>query len=57
VQTLNFASPIASLSVKATFDGRSDTVVLHVESNSSGAFVRVETLVCYVKLERIQGGS
>ncbi len=57
VQTLNFTSPIVSLSVKATLDGKSDVVVLPVESNSSGALVKVELLVCSIELQRIRGGS
>lgn len=57
LQTHNFSSPIASIFVKAVFDGRTDIVVLPVASNANGAFVKVETLVCNVKLERIQGGG
>jgi len=57
LQTYNFSSPIASIFVRATLDGRSDMVALPVSSNASGAFVKIETLVCNVKLERLQGGS
>jgi hypothetical protein len=57
LQTYNFSYPITSLLVKSTFDGRSDTVVVPVESNPTGAFVRIETLVCHIKLERTQGGG
>ena len=57
LQTYNFSYPITSIFVKATLDGRSDIVILPVSSNASGAFVKVETLVCNVKLERIQGGA
>ena len=55
LQICNFSYPITSILVKATFDGRSDTVILPVSSNTDGAFVRVETLVCNIKIERIQG--
>jgi len=57
VETYNFTSLIASLLVKSTLDGRSNTVILPVSSNANGAFVKVETLVCNIKLERVQGGS
>lgn len=53
----NFTNTVTSISVKATFDGRSDVVILPVFSNPSGAFVQVETLLCGIKLERIQGGN
>ena len=53
----NFTNTVTSISVKATFDGRSDLVTLPVYSNTSGAFVQVETLLCGIKLERIQGGN
>lgn len=55
LQTYNFSYPITSIFVKTALDGRSDMVVLPVSSNASGAFVKVETLVCNIKLERIQG--
>ncbi len=57
VHMYNFTSAVTSISVKATFDGRSDLVILPVFSNTSGAFVQVETLLCGIKLERIQGGN
>ncbi len=57
LQTYNFSYPITSISVNAVLDGTNDTVVLPVSSGSDGAFVRVETLVCNIKLERIQGGD
>jgi len=57
LQTYNFTSPITTLTVKATLDERTDAVVLPVVSNSNGAFVKIETLVCNIKLERIQGGG
>jgi len=56
-QQYNFTETIASISVKAVLDGRTDIVVLPVSSNTNGAFILVETLVCYIKLERVQGGS
>jgi len=57
LQTYNFSSPLTSIFVRATLDGRSDIVALPVSSNAGGAFVKIETLVCNVKLERVQGGS
>ena len=57
LQTYNFSYPITSLTIRTNFEGRVDTVVMPVKSNSSGAFVKIETLVCNVKLERIQGGG
>lgn len=57
LQTYNFTSSIATLTVKATLDERTDAVALPVASNSNGAFVKIETLVCNIKLERIQGGG
>jgi hypothetical protein len=57
LQTYNFTSSITTLTVKATLDERTDAVVLPVVSNSNGAFVKIETLVCNIKLERIQGGG
>ena len=57
LHTYNFSYPINSIFVKAVLDGRSDIVTLPVSSNADGAFVKVETLVCNVTLERIQGGS
>ncbi len=57
LQTYNFSYPITKIFVKATLDERSDQVVLPVSSNTGGAFIKIETLVCNIKLERIQGGS
>ena len=57
VQTYNFTYEIASLFVKATFNDRTDMVILPVTSNTNGALVEIETLVCNIKLERIQGGG
>ncbi len=56
VQVYNLTYQVSSLFVKATFDGRSDMVTLPVSSNVNGAFVRIETLVCNIRLERVQGG-
>lgn len=53
----NFTNTVTNISVKATLDGRSDLVILPVLSNTSGAFIQVETLLCRIKLERIQGGN
>jgi hypothetical protein len=57
LQTYNVSYPITSLTVRTNFGGSIDTVVVPVESNLGGAFVKVETLVCNVKLERILGGG
>ncbi|MDH5449050.1 MAG: hypothetical protein OEX01_08650 [Candidatus Bathyarchaeota archaeon] len=57
LQTYNFSYRITTIFVKATFDERTDIVALPVSSNAGGAFVKVETLVCNIKLERIQGGG
>jgi hypothetical protein len=53
----NFTETITSISVKAVLDSRTDIIVLPVSSNSNGAFILVETLLCHIKLERVQGGS
>lgn len=57
VQTYNLTYQITSITVKATSDGTTDEVVLPVSSNTYGAILRIETLICSVKLERIQGGA
>jgi len=57
LQTYNFSYPINTIFVKATLDERSDQVILPVSSNTNGAFVKIEVIVCNVELERIQGGS
>lgn len=56
VQIHNFSYPIDTIFVKATLDERTDMVALLVSSNANGAFVKVETLVCDIKLEKVQGG-
>ena len=57
VETHNFTTPLNSIFVKVTSNGRSDLVSLPLSSNAEGAYVKVEMLVCYIKLERVQGGS
>ena len=57
VRTYNFSYQITSILVKTVLDGRTDVVVLPVSSNANGAFVKVEILVCNIKLERTQGGN
>ncbi|MCW4052901.1 MAG: hypothetical protein NWE78_06825 [Candidatus Bathyarchaeota archaeon] len=57
LHTYNLTNTATNISVKATFDGRSDLVILPVSSNTNGALVQVETLLCRIKLERIQGGN
>lgn len=57
VQTYNLTYQITSITVKAASDGTTDEVVLPVSSNTYGAILRIETLTCNIKLERIQGGT
>ncbi|MCK4435510.1 hypothetical protein KAU87_01740, partial [Candidatus Bathyarchaeota archaeon] len=57
VQTYNLTYQITSITVKAASDGTTDEVVLPVSSNTYGAILRIETLTCNIKLERIQGGA
>lgn len=56
VQTLNLSYPVTSILAEAVFDGRTDRVVLPISSNVNGTVLRVETLVCYIRLERVRGG-
>lgn len=51
----NFASPINSLILKATLAGYSGSVVLPILSNVQGAIVRLETIVCEIKIQRVGG--
>lgn len=57
LHTYNFSYPISSISVRANLDGRTDLVALPTSSNANGAFIKVVTLVCNIRLERIPGGS
>jgi len=57
LQTYNFSTPINTIFARATLDERSDIVALPMISNVNGSFLEVETLVCHIKLERIQRGS
>jgi hypothetical protein len=56
VQTHNLSYPITSILAEAVFDGRTDRVVLPISSNVNGTVIKVETLVCVIRLERVQGG-
>jgi len=56
VQTHNLSYPITSILAEAVFDGRTDRVVLPISSNVNGTVIKVETLVCVIRLERMQGG-
>lgn len=57
LRTYNFSNPLSSISVRANLDGRTDAVALPTSSNSNGAFIKVMTLVCNVRLERVPEGS
>jgi hypothetical protein len=57
VLTYNFTYAISSIFVKALLDERTDMVTLPVSSNEQGAFLKVETLVCKIKVDRVQGES
>lgn len=50
-RTYNFTSPVTHLSIKARLDGIIDDVSLPISSNSQGAVINLETIVCEVKLE------
>ena len=57
VQTYNLSYPITSILAEAVFDGRTDRVLLPISSNVNGTVLKVETLVCYIRLERVRGGT
>lgn len=57
VKIHNFTSQPTSIFVEVASNGRNDMVALPVSSNVEGAFLKVETLVCYVELKRVQGAS
>jgi len=50
-RTYNLTSPITRLSIKANLDGVIDDVSLPISSNSQGAVINLETIVCEIKLE------
>jgi hypothetical protein len=52
-RTYNFSSSITSLSIKASLDGSLGEVSLPVLSNTDGAIVNLETIVCNVKMEDV----
>jgi hypothetical protein len=49
----NFTSPISSLTVKATLAGYESLVTVPISSNTQGAAVRIETIICEIKLQRV----
>ncbi len=53
LQTYNFTSPLASLSIIANLDGVVDEVSLPISSNDQGAIVKLETIVCSIKMEYV----
>ncbi len=53
LQTYNFTSPLSSLSIKADLDGVLGEVSLPISSNSQGAIVNLETIICNVKMEDV----
>lgn len=55
VETYDFSYPITYVFVRSILGERSDAVKLPVSSSVAGAFLRLETLVCHVKLERLEG--
>lgn len=57
IQTHNITYQITTITVKVTSDGITDEVVLPLSSNAYGTLLRIETLVCNIKLQRIQGGN
>lgn len=50
-RTYNLTSPITRLSIEADLDGVINDVSLPISSNSQGAVINLETIVCEVKLE------
>lgn len=48
----NFTSPITSISVIADLDGTNGEVSLPISSNSQGAVVNLETVTCYIQIEK-----
>ena len=56
-QTCNFTHAISSIFVKAQLDERTDMVIFQLSSNEQGILLKVETIVCNIKVERVQGGS
>lgn len=56
-QTYNVTHAVSSIFVKGVSGERTDIIALPVSSNEEGAFLKVETLVCQIKLERIEGGG
>jgi len=49
----NFTSAISSLTVKAVLADHESSVTVPISSNAQGASVRVETIICEIKLQRV----
>jgi hypothetical protein len=54
IRSYNLSYQISALQVKAILDGVNGVVSLPISSNSSGAIVNVEVLVCNVQLQRVE---
>lgn len=52
LEEYNFTFSISSLIVKASLAGSEDSVNVPISSNAQGAIVRVETIICEIKLQR-----
>jgi hypothetical protein len=50
----NFDGPVSSLAVKAIHDEVSSVVWLPISSNSQGAVVNLETVICNVKIQKAE---
>jgi hypothetical protein len=50
-----FNSSVSSLALKAILDGTSSTVQLPIVGNSEGAVVNLETVVCNIKIQAVEG--
>jgi hypothetical protein len=50
----DFNVSVSSLALKAVFDGTASTVWLPTSSNSDGAVVNLEIVVCNVKIQRVE---
>lgn len=52
-QQYEFNNSLSSLALKAIFDGTSSTVQLPISSNTGGAVVNLEIVVCNVKIQTV----
>jgi hypothetical protein len=53
VQLFEFNSSVSSLALKAVSENAQSTVWLPIESTAEGAVVSLETLVCNIKIQRV----